>query len=116
MTHTPGPWRFIAPHIISRAPEFDGKSVKRKVAEISIAFKDSQTFIGNGERIVACVNACDGISNEALDAGAIVAIIEAAEIARLELNDIAMGVQPPTGAVAAKYLERALALINGQTT
>lgn len=44
------------------------------------------------------------------------AMAEALQIASLELRDIAMGLQPSTGAVAAKYIESALAAYSALAT
>jgi hypothetical protein len=64
MNHTKEPWyvdRFTDTEIFSESKGFvagtDGLHVGKKQAE------------ANADRIVACVNACAGITNEALEAG-----------------------------------------------
>lgn len=58
ITHTPEPWLY-------RGGEVYSESSGRTVARCNIGGEDAVTE-ANGERIVACVNACNGINPKAV--------------------------------------------------
>lgn len=66
MKHTKEPWEYLG----ERAPQIIGED---KV--IALMYSDAMLFgkdkilLSNAKRIVACVNACVGITNEALEKG-----------------------------------------------
>lgn len=86
MPHTKTPWR--------REEDFDkhwissGRASRK--AEIAIVCNveeedddgdmvvDEETTLSNAERIVVCVNACEGISDEVLNSGALKKLMKAA--------------------------------------
>lgn len=87
--HTPGPWRANKDHFGAVRSE-PGFSIKGSNSEgvNAIAFLWSRDVEAeqeaNARRIVACVNACEGISTEALEAGAVKETLETLEkISRL---------------------------------
>jgi hypothetical protein len=61
MNHTKEPWEVIA---VDDMYEIHSKTAGHEVVW-------SIDSIANAQRIVACVNACEGITNEALEAGVI---------------------------------------------
>ena len=93
MHHTPGPWRVVEKgqgwgdswreiwagnHAVVRADGY--YSSKYDGYEFGVAISEP-----NARRIVACVNACDGIPTEALEAGVVRKLIEAATETALAL-------------------------------
>ena len=84
MTHTKTPWK--------TSNDADGFQYEIETADGAIyiagcSFSDPavEPYIprdveakANAARIVACVNACDGIDNAALDAGAVAELVQAA--------------------------------------
>ncbi len=68
--HTPGPWSRNGNRIHGESGSL--------VATIAY-FREASIEIGNARRIVACVNACEGISTEALEAGVVKELREALE-------------------------------------
>ena len=89
MTHTPTPWTINKE--ANRGRSIDGG----KHAEIATCWlcvgSTGKEMEANAARIVACVNACDGISNEALDAGVIAELVQALKIARGYVKDTSNG-------------------------
>ena len=67
MEHTKGPW--IAKGCLIGIQE-DGRP--KTIADANpVGFIEGTERKANAERIVACVNACEGISNERLEAGVV---------------------------------------------
>jgi hypothetical protein len=84
MKHTGEPWEKdyggTIGHIKSTAP--NGRNNTPTVCKYiynphQLDFLTEEEIEANGERIPACVNACAGISNEALDDGVIGKLVEA---------------------------------------
>ena len=69
MKHTKEPW------IAEKTFQYRDSSISdRRGNTIAIAYKNKNIDgddLANAKRIVACVNACEGITNEALEAGVI---------------------------------------------
>jgi len=72
--HTPEPWETDLIYVVASDP----KGIHPDIYIAEIAHEDSEGLIAssaeqeaNGHRIVACVNACEGISTEALEQGVI---------------------------------------------
>ena len=71
MSHTPGPWKIYdgygsdrsRPSIVDSIPDRDGKCVANCIA---FASSTNNQMDANAARIVACVNACEGINPEAV--------------------------------------------------
>ncbi len=68
MNHTKEPWEYLG----ERAPQILGedKVIALLYSDAMLLGKD-KTLLSNAKRIVACVNACAGITNEALEAGVV---------------------------------------------
>lgn len=88
--HTPVPWRVAGDNSIQliRSVAEDGKELPRsrgrdiaRVWSRHIAKLDEEGK-ANSARIVACVNALEGIPNSALEAGAVRELVEAAKVAK----------------------------------
>jgi hypothetical protein len=77
MKHTKEPWDFLG----ERAPQIIGedKVISLMYSENMLSGKDKR-LLENAKRIVACVNACAGITNEALEAGYIKHLVEWNEV------------------------------------
>ena len=58
---TPTPWVYMAGCIYSEAPGYKAKLHRGKVAEVSIAWKDSAERDANARRIIIAVNAHDDL-------------------------------------------------------
>jgi len=71
MSHTPGPWKIFdgygsdrsRPAIVDSIPDRDGRCVANCIAFAATTNPEAQA---NAARIVACVNACEGINPEAV--------------------------------------------------
>jgi hypothetical protein len=81
--HTPGPWYAGGDQVLSDTPiqgrsEQDNKSERAYYGGYLIAESITQS---NRDRIIVCVNACEGISSKALESGVLKALIDVAKIA-----------------------------------
>lgn len=65
--HTPEPWSYSGLEIIGSYADDD----VRKIANLSSTVGKFEIEKANARRIVACVNACKGLSNEDLENGAL---------------------------------------------
>jgi len=92
--HTPGPWVYY-----DDSGEFGKFTVSTPRNEVydggrEIAVCHEMTSGGivgadaDGRRIVACVNACEGINTEALENGAVKDLLEAARLGSYKLREI----------------------------
>lgn len=91
MSHTPEPWVYNSTH---GWIEQQGAAGTRVIL-CQLWNRHDETFpnaTANAQRIIACVNACAGLSHEALDAGIITDLLAALEAHR------AMAVLPSTDA------------------
>jgi hypothetical protein len=70
--HTPTPWR-VRDDVSPWANWISAENDQADLGEICEGWPSSLMLEAeaNAARIVACVNACEGISNEALEAGAV---------------------------------------------
>lgn len=108
MTHTATPWVIhgrsgISQPIVIGLAETGPRWTLVKVMQPQAPTKEANA---NAARIVACVNACDGVSNAALDAGVIASLVKLAE--RVSSGDRFL-------TMLRVQAREALALINGQT-
>jgi hypothetical protein len=83
VTHTPGPWDY--------RPEEDGKPITN--GTIAVAYMDAyrpeeddggaweKETEANARRIIAAVNACEGLSTEALEMGIVTELLDALQAA-----------------------------------
>ena len=70
-THTPEPWRFISDRIYRTTP-----AEHIYIAETQPAGRGNATeMISNARRIVACVNACEGMTDPAKEIAALRALL-----------------------------------------
>jgi len=74
--HTPGPWEIDEFHNIQTP---DGQLLLGGVVTPMTAGSSMQTAHVNASRIVAAVNACEGISTKALEDGVVKELLEALE-------------------------------------
>jgi len=67
MNHTKEPWEAIG----KRAPQIiaEGKVIALMYSTTIATSSKDEEVLANTDRIIACVNACAGITNEALNAG-----------------------------------------------
>jgi hypothetical protein len=70
MKHTPEPWK-VAPH-----DEDFAEIVGSDGSDIVFGLDTVYVEIENAARIVACVNACKGLTNEELQSNAVYAVIQ----------------------------------------
>jgi hypothetical protein len=70
-THTPEPWAQDSNELFAVTADKDGLIV----AETEIHDRTDEECYANARRIVAAVNACEGISTEALEQGAIAELL-----------------------------------------
>ncbi|WP_066281919.1 hypothetical protein [Blastomonas sp. CCH1-A6] len=63
--HTPGPWAVVNGSLISSNLDSEGQEIDRPVGNqgIYVAQTKGPDSNPNAARIVACVNACEGIAN-----------------------------------------------------
>lgn len=108
--HTPEPWTLESGINHIKVWGERQKTGAVLIAEVRNESPKSSTFgmeqIANADRIVACVNACAGISTEALENGAIKAIIAAFEKTQIALVQILNDPEnPANGNLAADHFK-----------
>lgn len=76
--HTPEPWAYEGSEILA---ERNGQWVGIGLMSKATVYQQIPERDSNGKRVVACVNACTGIPTAALEAGAVRALVDAAQTA-----------------------------------
>lgn len=82
--HTPEPWKTYIGHDAQFATtpyilhQTEAGTPDVAIAQIIVSGGGFKSDTANARRIVACVNACAGLSTEALEAGALAVVVKAA--------------------------------------
>jgi hypothetical protein len=122
VTYTKGPWKVFSTtnglHVLGIGDKDAGGITDANGG----LWRSDPERKANASRIVACVNACEGLDNSALNAGVIQKLIEAARACVpvgicLTNPNVPEDTIVPIGAAYGELraLVEALALINGQT-
>jgi hypothetical protein len=80
--HTPGTWR-----VVNRPGMPEIRAGDISIADIRLNGHNMEHGAANARRIVAAVNACDGIGTEALEAGIVWEMREALEACEVQLRE-----------------------------